>query len=708
MISECEKALVGESYNHLTLLQYEQMNPEEMKRLDNRVRQWASKMKQNIPKDHGVFCLVLKHLLRNAHRPYGLSSPSEIQKSVLCDDKVSDEMKQNICEKFKELNRKVRFLGEMRKKNRLVEHRQCADELLREYKTFSNISKLSGISLKTINTWFSTPTPKVHKATELSRLRKEEYERFLQQDTISYPHPCKKHAGKRILRQTIDDLREIYVNQTEFHTYGVVSLSCMKDYRTSKYVLVGHTPLDTCLCPKCQNCEVLLKRFQQLGLKNIPANEYKAVKAVECSERYCQYGSTSTFPKLDCILGKCDKCGLHLLEDLIKSGNEVLFAENKNITWRRWMKKEGKSAPIPVQIRGTIRQSLAYLLDLVKPLRAHLFRSIWNRNVFDYIRKNIVLGFIVQIFDFAMNFKNFFQDAVQSSHWDSTQTAIHAIINYFLCPVAGCKEIVTLTLAQITDDLIHDSFVARAGHDAAFRYLADLGIPMDIIFQFCDNCGAQYKSRRPFAELARSPLEIIRVYFGESHGKSFCDGFFGRLKSWMSRQIISRNAIIENADDFFRYCKEEYETKPAPEGTCQHDRVIFQFLRPSDIRRHQDCTLEKAIPGTMSIYSVRNTPNPLELKVRNIPCLCPPCIQDNGLPCENSLYTDPWRKVQLIPERTLTKGSTQKGSIHRKIFADVSKCKRMKTLMTKTFFPTLSCHQLLKTSRCLTMKTSLI
>ena len=132
-----------------------------------------------------------------------------------------------------------------------------------------------------------------------------------------------------------------------------------------------------------------------------------------------------------------------------------------------------------------------------------------------------------RFFDFAMYFKNMYQDEIQSAYWSGTQTAIHVIINYFLCPVEGCNETVTLVLAQITDDLQHDSFVARAGHDAAFTYLAQLNIPMDFVFQFCDNCSTQYKSRRPFAEMARSSVNIIRTYFGEKHRKSHCDGFFG-------------------------------------------------------------------------------------------------------------------------------------------------------------------------------------
>ena len=256
-----------------------------------------------------------------------------------------------------------------------------------------------------------------------------------------------------------------------------------------------------------------------------------------------------------------------------------------------------------------------------------------------------------------MNFRNIYQDKVQSAYWDGTQTAIHAIINYFLCPVQGCNENVTLVIAQITDDHLHDSFVARAGHDAAFKYLAQLNVPMDLIIQFCDNCSSQYKSRRPFVEMARCALNIMRIYFGEKHGKSQCDGFFGCLKSWMTYKIKSRQVVITNATDFFRYCRQEYETQAAPEGTCQHYRVIFQYLRPSDIRRHQDCDLDKCVPGTLGIYSVRNTPHPLKLQIRTVPCLCKQCISGNGENCDNSEFTDPWREVDLIP----VKGeSTQK------------------------------------------------
>ena len=251
-----------------------------------------------------------------------------------------------------------------------------------------------------------------------------------------------------------------------------------------------------------------------------------------------------------------------------------------------------------------------------------------------------------------MNFRNTRQHEVQSAFWECSQTAIHVIINIYPC-TNGCGGNIIHTVCQITDDLLHDSFVTRAAHNANFRLLAEKGIPMDYVFQFCDNCASQYKSRRPFVELARNPLNIIRVYFGERHGKNMCDGFFGRLKAWMTYNIKTGNAVISNAYDFFLFCRNKY--REPKEGICDHNPVEFQYLTAQDIGRNNDIDLEKSIPGTRSIYSVKNTPDPQILKIRNIACLCTACVKDNGNRCKNYRHVDPWREVKLQTSTDLCK-----------------------------------------------------
>ena len=600
--------------------------------------------------------------MKNSHRYFNLDVPSDLQRHILQNQPLNDTKNLTLCDMSKEVNKKLRVACDLKGKNRLVEHQNVVQQLKKEFKSFRNLSSVSGIALKTVHNWCSLPKQKVHKAKELSQLRRTEFEQFLLQDTISFAYPSKRYAGKRFLCDTLDMTRKKYLAQPEYHKYGIVSMSTMKMYRPRYILLCGETPLDQCLCDKCENFEQILKALIAIGMKCIPSNRYDAVDSVVCSTRHKQFGSDFEFPNMDCLAGKCENCGEHLLHEVITGGNEQLFLENKRISWRKWITQTGTSAPDKCQIKGTVRQALDELLQMLQSLKMHLFRANWNRNVFDYIRHHLSSGYIVQIFDFAMNFKNVYQDEIQSAYWDGMQTAIHVVINYFSCPNVDCHDVVTLIIAQITDDLRHDSFVARAGHDAAFRYLCKIGVPLELILQFSDNCSSQYKSHRLFAEMARCPLDLIRVYFGEKHRKSNCDGFFGCLKAWMTYKIKTRHVIIMNANDFFRCCKEEYETPPVPEGTCQHYRIVFQFLHPSDIRRYHDCDLDSGIPGTRSIYSVRNTPHPLKLKVRNIPCLCRACILDNGDKCDNYHYTDAWREVELKP----VKGDNRRKHLKRK------------------------------------------
>ena len=83
--------------------------------------------------------------------------------------------------------------------------------------------------------------------------------------------------------------------------------------------------MDQCLCDKCENCELLLRTLQAIGVKETPANQYKAVEKVVCCDHFQQVGTNFTFPKMECISGTCHLCGERLLEQLIKSENEEMM-----------------------------------------------------------------------------------------------------------------------------------------------------------------------------------------------------------------------------------------------------------------------------------------------------------------------------------------------------------------------------------------------
>ena len=84
------------------------------------------------------------------------------------------------------------------------------------------------------------------------------------------------------------------------------------------------------------------------------------------------------------------------------------------------------------------------------------------------MKNNLVIGNVLQVMDFAMNFNNRYQDEMQSAYWSGMQTTIHATINFYRCLEKGCQEVVTLALMQLTNDMKHDSFLVCAAQNLTF------------------------------------------------------------------------------------------------------------------------------------------------------------------------------------------------------------------------------------------------
>ena len=491
-------------------------------------------------------------------------------------------------------------------------------ELKAVYGSYRNISQISGIPLKTVHCWCSILKIRQHKGTSHAAMKREEFTNFLMQDTVSYSHSSQKYAGKKFLLHTWNEIYKIYEQQEEYHKHGLISKTAMRLYKPKNILLSGATPPNQCLCDVCENCELIQKALLASGVKSIPHNKYACVDVTLCSIRQGKFGSTYSFPPLACIKRDCGECGKRLLEKVLQDDNRDLLTFNYKITWHQWQVVKGHTVPQKLEEKGTVRSAMNEFLDTIESIAAHLFRADWNRNVFQYIKSHLLTGYLLQVMDFAMNFSNRYQDEIQSAYYGETQTTIHGTVNFFKCQNSGCSEIVTLALVHISDDLKHDSFLSRAAMNLTLKYLLELGIPLNVVIQFRDNCASQYKSRQPFVEISRCALQLMRCYFGEKHGKSHADGLFGRLKSWMTHKIKSRHFIITSAYDFFKCCREFYQTQEI-KGQCRHYRVEFQYIQPSDIRRHQDSNLDEAVPQTHQIYSVRNTAEPLQLKVHRFP-----------------------------------------------------------------------------------------
>ena len=208
----------------------------------------------------------------------------------------------------------------------------------------------------------------------------------------------------------------------------------MKSYRPKGVLLVGDIPLSQCLCDYCENGDLCCKALTAAGLKSIPANKYKNVEATLCTTRLGRFGTTFKFPPLKCIKRECDKCGTEILKKVIEQDNEDLLKTNKVTSWHEWKTLPGHLVLQKVQTKENLKRAFEIYLKHLDFLSHHLFRSTWNRNIFEYMKGNLRPGYVLQVMDFAMNFNNCYQDKIQQAYWDGTQTTIHATINFMLCP----------------------------------------------------------------------------------------------------------------------------------------------------------------------------------------------------------------------------------------------------------------------------------
>ena len=76
--------------------------------------------------------------------------------------------------------------------------------------------------------------------------------------------------------------------------------------------------LQSC-CKKCANFKIVLEAVSS-GLKNVPQDLGDAVDMSMCTY-------TGMFPKHDCVLHKCHKCGVGNLQKLIMEDNSILLRD---------------------------------------------------------------------------------------------------------------------------------------------------------------------------------------------------------------------------------------------------------------------------------------------------------------------------------------------------------------------------------------------
>ena len=100
-----------------------------------------------------------------------------------------------------------------------------------------------------------------------------------------------------------------------------------------------------------------------------------------------------------------------------------------------------------------------------------------------------------------------------------------------------CSALVTHEICCISDDLKHDACSIAAYELEAILILEQNGCNTKTLYEWCDNCGPEFKSKYSFLLLSNMKNSIVHNYWDKNHGKSPADGVIGRVSQFMQSAI---------------------------------------------------------------------------------------------------------------------------------------------------------------------------
>uniref|UniRef100_A0A1I8HH74 SWIM-type domain-containing protein n=1 Tax=Macrostomum lignano TaxID=282301 RepID=A0A1I8HH74_9PLAT len=221
-----------------------------------------------------------------------------------------------------------------------------------------------------------------------------------------------------------------------------------------------------------------------------------------------------------CAVGLCDVCSSSDSHRIPNPDPEVL---EDGVTFRFWQRNE-QSQRMEQDARAvTVDTAHKLLLALLPKFIVHERTRVHQSAA--YRDRKAALAEDEQIFhfDFSENYTCAHQDATQQAYWCQNQVTIFTVAVYR----KSCSIMLALRFAT----------------------------PGQRVRFWSDGPASQFKNKFMFhfTELACREFELAELsweFFATSHGKGAIDGLGGTLKRFAWCEVRTRNAIVQDAEDF--------------------------------------------------------------------------------------------------------------------------------------------------------------
>ena len=545
------------------------------------------------------------------------------------------------------------------------DHKAMVDEIRMHYGSINKAAKALNQNLRTFYKLCQPVAKPVHKRTVQKELNKEKISNFfdLKATTISFPHA--RIAKKKFMTSTYDESYRKYKRWCVQKGYVAVSSKTFHRLKPANIYKLADTPENQCTCILCQNFKKDRKCIEDNQIKGVAKHSNEIILDSLCPVTDGDMGVMPEYGKYSCISRSCSTCGFikkgnkrmrsDYYENKIKFANRNIYLDQRIVKWQRWefvtrISKDGKEIKKldKVDKFGTRKQFLQVFFQDVHDMALHLFNWKWHDTQFDYLKEKLEPGMLAQVLDFAQNYMNIYVDEPQGCHWDHTQTVIHPIVNYRICPKDG--QLIVEEHIIISDDLIHDKFAVKKFEQTSVSNIeSEEGFKPKCIVQFCDNCSKQYKSKGPFQYISTSGVPTVRNYFGANHGKGPSDAATGRVKKDLNQARKSRQYELRTAHEVYIFLKENFAKRMQNQieknpNKCVHFKQKAFYV--TDIDRSDDI-VAVTTKTSKQFSSIRNTGHDYIIEARNVACCCPNCIFGDVTVCPNKHYSGSWVQYDL-------------------------------------------------------------
>jgi hypothetical protein len=331
--------------------------------------------------------------------------------------------------------------------------------------------------------------------------------------------------------------------------------------------------------------------------------------------------------------------------DILKSIENI---PNNTITFPEWQRitvvKKGREFK-RMQIVNVEESKGDFVKRMQKDLtdfRQHIIRVKAQYEQSRLLKEELPADHAICHMDFAENYSCSFADEIQTAYFDKSTVTLHPVVVYFRHHETG--EVKHKSNVIISNETAHTATTVFAIMKKVVNVVKEILPSCKMIHYMTDSPTSQYRNRQIFSIVANhdkifSGIQAAWLYFEAGHGKGPCDGVGGTAKRLADMAVRSHKAVIQNAEDFFKWGKGQ-----------ENSNLKYIFVDKSECDEAKleisDMTV-KPLKGTLQIHAVV----PLgdgKIATRETSCYCEKCFSGGKF----DIGCSEWKRQVLISENS--------------------------------------------------------